>query len=1137
MSQNFKEFIVTEVELSGSNLIEASAGTGKTYSIAILMLRLILENKVPIKEILMVTFTNAAVAELEERIRRFVRMAYRYAQNEEIADKTIKEIVDGTGKEDAVVLLKSAVLNLDETSVMTIHGFCQQTLSEFAFETGQLFSAELIPDNSQVLEGEVQKFWRKHITGIRKDLLGLLSNHKLNMSDIQRLVKSHIGGKNYLVYDKSVHYSFEKEKQNEFFNTISVSKNQYDKLLDEITNYIENNTNELIESANKNHHSKSSLLPYVNNPAKFLSVFKDKRETAYANNNFPALKEQVDRLILSEEEYKIAVEECLNFIYAYAIQEISASVDSFMYDHNLFSYDDLIGNLHKALVLKPNPKLENELRRKYRAVFIDEFQDTDKLQFEIFHQAFQTGSETVLFYIGDPKQSIYGFRKADIFTYFKARNSVNPEKRYMMKTNFRSSSNLVAALNKFFLSREPADIFHYEGEADVIEYIEVNTPKNNDKGELTLIENCAPVSITTLANKTEIGKDVAKRVLDLLMNKAFKLGESQKRVMPSDIGILVKSHADGENIRNELDKFGIPCVTGMEIKILNTAEANEMLFLLEAFTDNRLSKINKALVGAFIRWNDKQISNINEEVVINIFNEIKAIWSNQKVYAALMRFAKVFELKKHLLDENPKGGERILTNFYHLAEILYKVESRQHLTPDELISWLKKRKGRDDSAEDERQQRIETDEQAVKIVTIHSSKGLEYPIVFAPTLDFVVDAVNGNTMEKIAEFRDDKDGEYYSGKLGELSTEQYALFNKQKIQENRRLLYVSLTRAVYKCFIYHSNGATANSTLSHFLNDSLYDNELIEEGDKDFETAYQRYIIDHQVSSQSRLSTEQIKFRESNWQQMSYSGLSAHLNTSVRESYTKPEENYDRFIFKDLRKGTRTGTFLHFIFENLNFSNSESWQYAIDKAILRFMPNKKNDEKFIESIRQFLNHVMNANLNTGNETFKLSSIYQSQILHELEFDFPVLPFEPKQLESLMSYGILISNYYIEEREKIEGMMTGFIDLFFEYKGKYYVLDWKSNYLGPSLNDYSIENVRKAMNENNYHLQYLIYSLAVKKYLKSRIGEGVDFKRQFGGVFYLFVRGMRADNDFGVFHYKPTDDKIIEIENILETTVN
>jgi len=219
-----KNFNASTVPLQGSNLIEASAGTGKTYSIAIMVLRLVLENRISIREILMVTFTKAAVAELEERIRLFIRQAHKVSLGTTISDSTISDLVEhainNTSKEGVQQRLKDAVLFLDETSVLTIHSFCQQTLTEFAFETNQLFGSETLQDMVSLIESEVNKFWRQNITTLNVNLLGQLIEHGLSRSDIVSVIREHISGKKYFEYDENEPYSICDEDQVTFSTSI-----------------------------------------------------------------------------------------------------------------------------------------------------------------------------------------------------------------------------------------------------------------------------------------------------------------------------------------------------------------------------------------------------------------------------------------------------------------------------------------------------------------------------------------------------------------------------------------------------------------------------------------------------------------------------------------------------------------------------------------------------------------------------------------------------------------------------------------------------------------------------------------------------------------------------------------------------
>lgn len=1126
----YKEFKVLEVELSESNLIEASAGTGKTYSIAILVLRLLLEKDIPIGEILMVTFTRAAVAELEDRIRKFVRNANRYANGEEIEDEQIRRVVDRSlatlGDEKVKELLKSAVVNLDETAVMTIHGFCQQSLNEFAFETRQLFDVELVSDVSQIVEEEINQFWRTHITGIIPELLDCIVGADFNREGIANILKDHLDGKGYLYYDPQEVYRFDREKQEEFFKKISGPEEKIESIRTSLIDFIKEYKSLLREECDKNNHARKYLLPCVDAPKKFFEVLIEKKKTQYAKKLDPFIEEKLEEWDEAHEKYNHEVQSCLNYLYAYAIQELVGGVRSHKARMNQMSFDDMIGYMNEALTGRDNPDLERELQQKYKAVFIDEFQDTDRQQYEIFEKAFH--GHSILFYIGDPKQSIYGWRKADIHTYFEARKKVDHV--FEMNVNYRSTSRLVQALNRFFLPEEGFDTFHFANEAEEIVYHPVRTPEEDGKGDILISEKpCAPIFILKEKNKPKIAAIAADQILEFLTDERHQLYDTgireYRKIRPSDIGILVRSNIEGDTVKKALSALNIPAVTISDQKILQSDEALELVFILEAILQPSLSGINRAMLAHFIPWSIEDIRQLDEEKMIQEFKKYQERWRWQGIYSTLMGFLADFNIHHHLLSSHTEDGERVITNLYHLMEILYQVESRQNLNAGELINWLKINIQKEDSSEDEWEQRIESDEEAVRIVTIHKSKGLQYNIVFAPYLDFKYQKTNKKNQNKTVSFRNQK-GEYVAVKRLQLEEGMTETYKTQEEQENRRLLYVALTRAIYKAVVFsNESGHAKGSTLDFFL-DKIKTDDLIEYTKIDEEKKYEKYPT---VARRKRQEKKAKRFRllENNWTRMSYSSLTAQLDWQPKERYDQIEAEYDSFIFRDLTKGAKTGNFLHYLFENLHFSNPESWPFTVDKSVARFVPNKK--EVWEDYLLQLLEHVMVTEIPVGETTVTLSELEQKNILHELEFDFPVSLFTPSRLSELLESGILITNSI---RGQIEGIMNGFIDVFFRYRGKYYILDWKSNYLGPELEDYSPEGVEEAMAENNYHLQYMIYSYAVQKYLGHRIGNQFDYERDFGGVIYLFVRGMRKGENTGIFFRKPKRNQIGKMKEIL-----
>ena len=1121
----FENFEASKVILEGSNLIEASAGTGKTYSIAILLLRLLLEKKISIKEILMVTFTKAAVAELEERIRLFIRTAYQLSKNESIEDPAISKIVTdaikANGEAEVSQLLRDAVIFLDETSVLTIHSFCQQTLTEFAFETNQLFGATLLQDTSLIVENAVNKFWRRYITSIPTPLL-LQIKDNLIRENIIKIVKNNLDGKRYNNYDPLKENNLNEEYYNSTTNEIENFSKQYELQKSLLYQSIIDNKETLKITCASDRYTNKSLLPLVDSPEEFVAYMIGKRESGYITKLFGDLLNTWDECEAIYLQKINCIGLLIDNIYYAAITEVSAGVKKYKLQNNQVSFDDLISNLHTAIVKKENPALIAALQNKYKAVFIDEFQDTDRQQYEIFKKAFNTN--TILFYIGDPKQSIYAWRKADIATYFKAYDDV--QRRYSMNENYRSSEAYIKAMNVFFQPTADFDTFHYPPGEQSIQYIPVNSPATNTKGQLLFNEEeCVPISINYQPNKPAIEYAVAAQVIELLSNKNLKIFKNNvyRSIKPSDIGILVRKNKEGNQIKTVLAKFGLPAITIGDAKVLESAEAKNILYILEAMMDISKSNINRALLASFTGFSTQQILLLQEEITIDLFKKYKLNWETDGIYNALMNFMTDFGVQQIVLKNSYENGERTITNLYQLIELLYKIQTTKKLSALELISWLKRSIERNDVQGDEYEQRIENDEECIKIVTIHKSKGLEYNIVLAPFLDIVE-----MKKEEFCSYRTEE-GEYLQLRKDQLTPAQLQTYQQQSEQENRRILYVALTRAVYKCFLYKSTDAKVrNSTLGFFTSAVSPTDHLLIEQQQNIEIPpgfYYKTTVENKVNPQ----TDKVNFtlQQENWQRMSYTMLAAEVDKPVKKNTAASPDEYDQFIFRELAKGSQTGNMLHFILETLHFTDNDKWGAVIETAIKRFAPAGKGLYEL--SLQQMLEHILNAPVQVENSTFKLAEVSFDKRIHEFEFDFPVKTFQAADLHSLTDKNTRIN---VKERYNLEGIMNGKIDMLFECKGKYFILDWKSTFLGDTLEQYAPAALNDAMNENNYHLQYLIYTLATKKYLESRIPD-FDYEKDFGGVIYLFIRGMRTGTNNGIFTNKPSLQQVEILEKIFE----
>lgn len=1140
-----KDLKVWSVELSEKNLIEASAGTGKTYSIGILVLRLIIENELNINQILMVTFTKSAVEELKSRVNKFCREALFFLEliqqgieyTEQQAEDEKKEFEiyknllaffreqpDKIGK--TLQRLKANVLLLDEVAIMTIHGFCQKSLTEFAFESKQLFGAELIQDTQPILENALNEFWRKNISTLSTDTLQNIGYQNIR-ENILKLVSTHLDGKLYANYDTNVDYAAK-------FKNVSMEdcKDQilaiYKISYDYVDNLLKNNVlNTLIENTDATKSAKKSYLD-ASDPIELCDVcwgksgFKSNKVTNVFDPLLITHLEKIKYLSDADNLHKEASKIYRQNLYAWAIKEITDKYHNYLTTNNLLSYNDLISNMAKA-VDNSNPQKEQsfvaQLQQKYKAVFVDEFQDTDREQYTIFQKTFGY-NDAVMFLIGDPKQSIYAWRKADLDTYFEAKNNVG-ERIYSMKTNFRSGKNIIDKLNHFFLPNPDFDTFNFPDKTSPnrISYINVDAKKTS----LDVTKNGEIESGLQLwsGSKNEVLINKAVQLTHQLLTDAsyqIKEGKKKRNIEPKDIGIIVRTNSKGADIKKELSRIGIPSVMLYDQKVLTSEEAKSMFYLLEAIIEPKINNIFKVLKSNILNYENDKILQLDTEDLVQRFYQWRKKWNEKGIYPTLQSFFSQFELEKQL--KMVDASDRIWANVTQIAEILNRAEQKQSLKEDDLCNWLKKRiDGRDEQG-DEYLMRIESDENAVTIITIHKSKGLEYGIVICPEVDF-----SDNVKSEFVTF---KEGRNFVTKEQAFLTEKELLnFSTELEQENRRLIYVALTRAKAQCHVLSST-RNAESTMNYFYNNidkKLIDIQSIEDVD-----LYK--LSKYKLAKDSVVRVENVidlgKFKDEPWFRLSYTGLAAHHNGIPKERSSVFKNAYDEFIFSKLKFGTLAGNLLHDILEKIDFVDAKG--VYNDKVIIDMLHGyfPQNGDEFLLPIQHLIKNILNANISIDNQIIKLNSIGRNKRLSELEFDFPIHHFQPQLLEQFSQENRSIALKILSEND-ISGMMNGKIDLLFEYDEKIYILDWKTNYLGFEMSDYDKDGVLSAMNENNYHLQYLIYSVALKKYIQSR---GLSFEQSFGGVIYLFLRGVRSDTRSGIFTSKPNLEEINLMERIL-----
>ncbi len=1123
-STHYLPFNAREVPLEGSNLIEASAGTGKTYSIAIMVLRLVVEVHLPPKEILMVTFTRAAVAELAERVRLFLRMAYKCSRGEKCDDAVIAEIVQiaqektGAEVEDT---LRRAVLLLDELQVMTIHSFCQNTLSEFAFETAQAFAPDMIPTLKPIVKDYFHKFWRRNINTLPPALLRKLDVEVLRET-LTKTIDSHLDGRLYYGFEEEKAYALTPEEAQDWLRKIKENED-VQPLIDEAYDALQKAYKEAKGEGRKITHLDAASRAYKHPKSAFLKTAADDRK--FLEKYFPEVLPLIDRMLEAAEKSLATFEELQQHLRYWAISEILKSIAAHKKRANVITYSDMITHLHAALTKPGKEELVQAMRAKYKAAFIDEFQDTDRRQYELFDAAF--GEETILFLIGDPKQSIYGFRSADVNTYFMARSRV--ARVYGMNRNFRSTAQMIETMNVFFKPQPDFNTFAFAEGEEGFQYIPVESGVKEKKQGLFLNGESQPcMGVFEEKDKNNVEEKAAMQIAALL-RMGYTLTEDgvERPLRPSDVGVLVRKGKNGQSIRDRLCKMGIPAVYRDEVRVLDTPQAKELVWILHALLEPSAATINRALLNTLLPFTNEILLRLNDEEVVAHFDKYRRLWARDGLLPALSEMARDFDLRTFLLQR--EGGHRVYANYLQLAELLHATQSRRKWSENETLSWLQRTISDTERTENGAfQQRMERDDEAVEILTIHKSKGLEYNVVIAADFNFPTSL--GKDHYPTLSYRA-PDGQYFFLEQKRFTQEQKGLYTAQEEQEARRLLYVAVTRAVYGCYLFssvysQSMGETERKLLSALK--TLQHPQIVfgaplpvppppEEKEK---ARREEYEVLPGIAG--------FALPDDKWGRLSYSGLGG-WNAHFRLRRAAPQtDDYATFIFETLARNSKTGEMLHYLLERALPDQPTNWNWAISQTLTRFSPAKK--EAYTPLLKTLMTHISGAQISfPQNASFSLSQVKHEQRMAELEFDFPVSPFRLEELcEVAKAAGISVS---LRNKDgEASGVMNGKMDLLFEHGGKFYVLDWKSNYLGDVPDEYTGQTLTDAMTNANYHLQYLIYTVAAKKYLERRV-PGFDYERDFGGAIYLFVRGAREGKESGVFTAKPTAALVRSLEKL------
>ncbi len=1150
-----------DVSLQHHAVIEASAGTGKTYTLIELVMRLLIEQRLPLEKILIMTFTEQATGELKSRIRQRIQQELHNAQHDfELHDH-----------------LEQCLLNINQASVFTIHSFCQGALKEFAFEQGAVFETELVNDNElrERLLKQLKRSWPAD-QALLKQLSFYTAEHRIQELDA-------------LLLDLAKQFNPE-------FDVFYPQLDQLDEqtLLDMVTGLdlsqiaeLEQQFKSLQGLAAASHKSLwqeriepfllqlTSLQAEINFNqinALFKDTFDDKedvckefffRKPAVYDANHATSQAEVNRQAAPD---LFAVIDQINAIWANLrlvnqtrkfqaipklLQTLNEHTKQHKINHSLISYDDMITRLWQQLISEQQLSVQDQLlsqslRKKYQFAMVDEFQDTDRRQWQIFQHLFldSPDAKQKLLVIGDPKQAIYGFRGADLHTYHQATATLLQQyaaKAYRLEVNYRTEKSLVDGFNRFFAIDEAGNGWFPKQDV-VVQSAE--TTEIDPEQIPRLISNphhLKPINtlVTATANIDEVKSDLARQIAltikqKLLNRLQFRLKGQEKSMQPSDICVLVRSNSEAEFVEEALRAVKVPYTFHKKRNLYQSDEAIHFQVLLTALArPHEHRRVNNALLTLFFGLKPEQLQDFAEEKL----PEINNLWLQVKAAVADKNWIKAFDL---LLHESGalfriRNNSRQLANVKQLKQQLLAVALKGNLEANGLLkefqSW------REQKSNDEDLHQKDTEQQAVKIMTMHISKGLEFPVVF-----LFGDFTHRDTSKYHSYYYEDKNCQVFD--MVKAHKEKY---QQQQIEEAKQLYYVAMTRAIFMLFLPQIDETEKKLATPGFcvqtvmqraaeLNLPCEDIEEVQTANEHSTASTTKIIpatinppeslpvrrrVLHSFSSLSKFKSQQVTLEaESDFAQ----SLTAEL--MVGDQFLNPAEA--NALHSSQKKttipgGVKTGLVLHGVFEHVDF------ELILN---LNSLDEVYRQPAVMAVIEQQMQQFKLENKPLFNESGEAVSDYQRQmaawVWHTLK----------KPLDALQ--GQCLASVKVENRchelsffwHKQQTHLTGFIDLFFAVPGAegvtdYYILDWKSNL---SANGYAPETLaEEVMTKHQYNWQYQLYALAMQRWF-----DALDLKNaRLQGALYVFSRGMdcleTAQN--GVFYddFSNSSWQLAEIE--------
>lgn len=1212
--------------LRGSRLIEASAGTGKTFTIAALYLRLVLGHGGPGSafartlippEILVVTFTEAATGELRDRIRaRLVEASGAFAVDpaQVVALAPGEDLLHDLRADypceqwpACARRLRLAADGMDEAAISTIHAWCSRMLREHAFDSDSLFTQALEADQDDLLAEVVRDYWRTFFypldeapamavrswwatpEALFEQLRGLLKYAEGDSAPppAEALARAQAETQAALAQAKQPWLAWPGELRTlldaavarKLVNGRKLQARWYGPWLDG-----------LLAWAQGDH-----VVPEIGDTAWERLTTAGLAEVWVGAESCPGHPALDDMTTLRQRLAALpdGREEVLRHTIAWVAARFQREQDR----RAQMGFDDLLVQLRRALTGPNGTRLAELIRAQFPVAMIDEFQDTDATQYAIFDAIYGVAADDdsrALVLIGDPKQAIYAFRGADIHTYLAARRDT-AGRHSTLGRNFRSTDAMVRAVNHVFETAERRDgrgafLFRSDDD-DPLPFVSVDA---HGRREVLQVDGAPADALTCWFTPGDekvgageytrrMAEGCAAEVVRLLnLGQQCRAGFAQpdgalRPLAAGDIAILVNKGAEADEVRRALSNGGVRSVyLSDQTSVLRSAVADDLARWLQACAEPADARLLRAALAtptlglALPELDRLNHDELHWDVRIEQFRGYLRCWQRQGVLPMLRRLLHDFDVPRRLL---ALGDERTLTDALHLAELL-QVASELLDGEHALIRHFAELRARDDRNPGVRQVRLESDAGLVKVVTVHKSKGLEYPLVFLP---FAAAFRAAKPDDVPLRWHDDEGRPHVALKAEGDAVERV---DAERLAEDLRKLYVALTRARFATWIglapvagfersaigyLVTGGTTVDSAgFGAVLADFAAACEHVavapvpEPGDARHEPAVEA------AGSERVLALPQ---RREAWWIASYSALqmadggrdedAARGVASVLAPENPAQEAYDEARVADLReaaaltsarvqavtgphafpRGADAGNFLHGLLEwagTEGFGKVAAEREALLDQVARRC-NVAGWSEWIVPLQQWLEAWLAAPLPLADGG-QARPRDLGRVKVEMEFWFAATHVETRALDAIVRRHVLPGHVRPElAPATLNGMLKGFIDLVFEHEGRYYVADYKSNWLGPDDDAYTADAMRDAILDHRYDLQYALYLFALHRFLRARLA-GYDYETHVGGASYLFLRGLGAATR-GVHVERPPRALVDELDALFTATLS